>query len=63
MKTRLNRRQFLACSSAFAAAGATRGYSNSRTCEIGLSTHGGIPYKGLASLVNEAAVGPARSDA
>ncbi len=39
---------------AIAESGATRGYSNSRTCEIGLSTHGGIPYKGIAALVNEA---------
>ncbi|MBO4286839.1 MAG: FAD-binding oxidoreductase [Kiritimatiellae bacterium] len=35
--------------------GATCGYSNSRTCEIGLSTHSGIPYKGIAALVNRAA--------
>ncbi|MCQ2388657.1 MAG: FAD-binding oxidoreductase [Kiritimatiellae bacterium] len=40
--------------SAIEASGATRGYSNSRTCEIGLTTHGGIPYKGIAALVNEA---------
>lgn len=31
-----------------------RGYSNSRTCEIGLQTHSGVPYMGIAYLVNEA---------
>lgn len=30
------------------------GYSNSRTCEIGLQYHSGIPYMGIAYLVNEA---------
>lgn len=30
-----------------------RGFSNSRTCEIGLSTNSGIPYKSIAYLVNE----------
>ena len=38
-----------------AAAGATEGYSNSRTCEIGLTLHSGIPYRGIAYLVNRAA--------
>lgn len=33
--------------------GATEGYSNSRTCEIGLTTHSGIQYKSIAYLVNE----------
>ena len=33
-------------------AGATMGVSNSRTCEIGLSTHSGIEYCGIAHLVN-----------
>ena len=33
-------------------AGATMGVSNSRTCEIGLSTHSGIDYCGIAHLVN-----------
>jgi D-lactate dehydrogenase len=32
--------------------GAVAGYSNSRTCEIGLSLHSGIPYMGIAHLVN-----------
>ena len=29
------------------------GYSNSRTCEVGLETHGGIPYQSIIYLVNE----------
>jgi D-lactate dehydrogenase len=33
-------------------AGAVHGYSNSRTCEIGLTTHSGIPYSSIVSLVN-----------
>lgn len=32
----------------------TCGYSNSRTCEIGLQYHSGIPYMSIAYLVNEA---------
>ena len=36
-------------------AGATHGYSNSRTCEIGLTTHSGIPYSSIVHLVNRAA--------
>ena len=28
------------------------GYSNSRTCEIGLSTNSGIPYVSIAYLVD-----------
>ncbi len=35
------------------AAGVTRGYSNSRTCEIGLTTNSGIPYKSIAYLVDQ----------
>lgn len=35
------------------AAGIKYGYSNSRTCEIGLTTNGGIPYKSLVYLVDE----------
>ncbi len=35
-------------------AGATLGISNSRTCEIGLSHHSGIPYLNIAYLVNKA---------
>ena len=30
-----------------------RGYSNSRTCEIGLQYHSGIPYMSIVYLVNE----------
>lgn len=33
--------------------GAKEGYSNSRTCEIGLTTNSGIPYKSIAYLVNK----------
>ncbi|MDR1743048.1 MAG: FAD-binding oxidoreductase [Dysgonamonadaceae bacterium] len=33
--------------------GATEGYSNSRTCEIGLSVNSGITYKSLVYLVNK----------
>lgn len=29
------------------------GYSNSRTCEIGLTTNSGVPYKSIAYLVDE----------
>ncbi len=29
------------------------GYSNSRTCEVGLETNGGIPYQSMVYLVNE----------
>lgn len=39
---------------AIEAAGATEGYSNSRTCEIGLSENSGITYKSIAYLVYEA---------
>ncbi|MDE6486366.1 MAG: FAD-binding oxidoreductase [Muribaculaceae bacterium] len=38
---------------AIAAAGATEGYSNSRTCEIGLTDNSGVPYKSIAYLVLE----------
>ncbi|UJX40047.1 FAD-binding oxidoreductase [Desulfovibrio sp. JY] len=30
----------------------TSGYSNSRTCEIGLSFHGGVPYQSIVYLVD-----------
>ena len=29
------------------------GFSNSRTCEIGLTTHGGVPYRSIVYLVNK----------
>ncbi|MEW8624996.1 MAG: FAD-binding and (Fe-S)-binding domain-containing protein [Candidatus Thiodiazotropha sp.] len=32
--------------------GCKQGYSNSRTCEIGLSLHSGIPFRSLAYLVD-----------
>jgi D-lactate dehydrogenase len=34
-------------------AGCTEGYSTSRTCEIGLSLHSGIPYRSILNLVEE----------
>jgi D-lactate dehydrogenase len=34
--------------------GCEGGYSTSRTCEIGLSEHGGIPYKSVLYLVEKA---------
>ena len=34
------------------AAGVKEGYSNSRTCEIGLTTNSGIPYKSIVYLVD-----------
>ncbi len=33
--------------------GIEMGYSNSRTCEVGLETNGGIPYQSIVYLVNE----------
>ncbi|MDE1464149.1 FAD-binding and (Fe-S)-binding domain-containing protein [Spartinivicinus poritis] len=35
----------------------TRGFSNSRTCEIGLSHHSGIPYQSILYLVDEVSKG------
>jgi D-lactate dehydrogenase len=35
-------------------AGCQRGFSNSRTCEIGLTLHGGIPYQSIVYLVDGA---------
>lgn len=35
------------------AAGIKHGYSNSRTCEIGLTTNSGIPYKSIVYLVDD----------
>jgi D-lactate dehydrogenase len=34
----------------------SEGYSTSRTCEIGLTLHGGIPYRSIVNLVEECAV-------
>ncbi len=39
-------------------AGCTRGYSNSRTCEVGLSQHAGIPYQSIVHLVDRATTAP-----
>ncbi|MEG1616901.1 MAG: FAD-binding and (Fe-S)-binding domain-containing protein [Bacteroidales bacterium] len=36
--------------------GITNGYSNSRTCEIGLTTNTGVPYRSLVYLVDECTV-------
>ncbi|MGY5452517.1 FAD-binding and (Fe-S)-binding domain-containing protein [Agarivorans sp. MS3-6] len=36
--------------------GCTRGYSNSRTCEIGLSHHSGVVYQSILYLVDEVSV-------
>ena len=36
-------------------AGVSHGYSNSRTCEIGLTTHSGVPYSSIVYLVNQVA--------
>ncbi len=33
--------------------GIKRGFSNSRTCEIGLTTHSGVPYQSLIYLIDE----------
>ncbi len=33
--------------------GVKRGFSNSRTCEIGLTTNGGVPYQSIVYLVDE----------
>ena len=33
--------------------GIKRGFSNSRTCEIGLTTNSGIPYQSLVYLIDE----------
>ena len=38
---------------ALEAASVKEGYSNSRTCEIGLTTHGGVPYRSIVYLVNK----------
>jgi D-lactate dehydrogenase len=39
--------------------GCDQGYSNSRTCEIGLSRHTGIPYRSIAYLVDRCYAAPA----
>ena len=36
--------------------GCEAGYSNSRTCQIGLSLHAGIPYQSIVHLVDRCAV-------
>ncbi len=44
-------------------AGCARGYSTSRTCEIGLSLHGGIPYQSIVHLVDRCTAGRDRGGA
>ena len=39
----------------------TAGYSTSRTCEIGLSLHGGLTYRSVADLVDSVAHAPQRA--
>jgi D-lactate dehydrogenase len=36
-------------------AGCGVGYSSSRTCEIGLSQHAGVPYRSIIALVDACA--------
>ena len=38
----------------------SRGFSTSKTCEIGLSLHSDIPYQSIAYLVDECTVGRVR---
>ena len=38
--------------------GCGEGFSNSRTCEIGLSLHGGVPYRSILFLVDGATAAP-----
>ena len=40
----------------------TAGYSNSRTCEIGLSEHAGIPYRHIVFLLLEASITKLETD-
>jgi D-lactate dehydrogenase len=42
--------------------GCERGYSNSRACEIGLTTHAGVPYQSIVYLV-DACTSPAEEAA
>lgn len=37
--------------------GCEAGYSNSKTCEIGMALHGNIPYRSILALVDEVTVG------
>ncbi|MBE1274456.1 FAD-binding and (Fe-S)-binding domain-containing protein [Enterovibrio baiacu] len=37
--------------------GCTKGFSNSRTCEIGLTRHSGIPYRSILYLLDAATTG------
>ena len=44
------------------AAGVQEGYSNSRTCEIGLTTNSGVSYRSIVYLVNECTTSNVRND-
>jgi D-lactate dehydrogenase len=46
-----------------AIAGCEAGYSTGRTCEIGLSVHGGVPYRSIANLVDSVAEPRRRAEA
>ena len=37
--------------------GCARGYSNSRACEVGLTTHAGTPYQSIVHLVDACTAG------
>ena len=52
-KPELNKWSLRKLRPALESAGVTEGYSNSRTCEIGLTHNGGIPYKSIAYLIDE----------
>ena len=43
-------------------AGICRGFSNSRTCEIGLTTHSGVPYQSLIYLIDEVTTPKAKQE-
>jgi D-lactate dehydrogenase len=45
-----------------AVAGCSAGYSNSRTCQIGLSLHSGIPYQSIVHLVDRCSAPAAASN-
>ena len=53
MRPELNAYALRKLRSQIQAAGIKRGFSNSRTCEIGLTTHGGVPYQSLIYLIDE----------
>jgi len=62
MYPELNRWALRKLRPAIEAAGVREGYSNSRTCEIGLTDHSGVPYKSIAYLVHECTTPKLRTD-